>query len=164
LTNSYRTGDGRWLYLVFIEPDRYWEDFCKRIDRPDLAVDPRFADIAARRTNLRACVEELDAVFATRTLEEWRVAFDGMEGPWAAVQTAEETVRDPQVLANEYVGRVGSGEEEFAVVSNPVQFDGRPVGYLPLAPGVGEHGDAVLAELGYDEAEIRALRESGVLG
>jgi crotonobetainyl-CoA:carnitine CoA-transferase CaiB-like acyl-CoA transferase len=162
-TNSYRTKDGRWLYLVFIEPDRYWQDFCKRIDRPDLAVDPRFADKAARWANLRACVDELDAVFATRTLDEWRIAFDGMEGPWAAVQSAEETVRDPQVLANGYLGRAGSGDDEFAVISNPVQFDGRPVGHLSLAPQVGEHSTEVLAELGYDDGEIAGLRESGVL-
>ncbi|MDQ7903782.1 CoA transferase [Phytohabitans sp. ZYX-F-186] len=160
LTNSYRTRDGRWLYLVFIEPDRYWHDFCRRVDRPDLATDPRFATAEVRARHVRECVEALDAVFASRTLEQWRAAFDGMEGPWAAVQTAAETVRDPQVLANDYLGDAGG----FTLVSNPVQFDGRSVGEVAPAPAVGEHGDEVLAALGYDAGEIQAMRDKGVLG
>jgi crotonobetainyl-CoA:carnitine CoA-transferase CaiB-like acyl-CoA transferase len=163
LTNCYQTKDGRWLYLVFIQPDRYWVDFCRRLDRPDLAEDPRFSDAVARAQHVRECAEALDAVFATRTLDEWKVAFDGMEGPWAAVQTAEETVRDPQVLANDYIGRAGEGDEAFALISNPVQFDGRPVGSVALAPGVGEHTAAVLAGLGYAEDEIADLRKTGVV-
>jgi crotonobetainyl-CoA:carnitine CoA-transferase CaiB-like acyl-CoA transferase len=163
LTNCYRTKDDRWLYLVFIEPDRYWPDFCARLGRTDLAADPRFVDAAARARHVRECVEALDEVFATRTLDEWRAAFDGMAGPWAPVQTAAETVRDPQVLANEYLGRAGDGDDGFALVSNPVQFDGRAVGHLPLAPSVGEHTGSLLAELGYPEDEIADLRAAGVV-
>ncbi|WP_432843253.1 CaiB/BaiF CoA transferase family protein [Dactylosporangium sp. CA-092794] len=164
LTNSYRTLDGRWLYLVFIEPDRYWQDFCRRIDRPDLAADPRFETAEVRARHVKECVDELESVFATRTLAQWRDAFDGMEGPWAPVQSAAETLRDPQVLANGYIGRAGTGEQEFALVSSPVQFDVRPVGPVSLAPAVGEHTEAVLDSLGYDEAAIEALRGEGVLG
>jgi formyl-CoA transferase len=162
LTNSYRTSDGRWLYLVFIEPDRYWQDFCARLGRPDIATDPRFVDAPARARHVRECVETLDEVFATRTLDEWRTAFEGMAGPWAPVQTAEETVRDPQVLANEYLGRAGDGDG-FTLVSNPVQFDGHAVGHVPLAPSVGEHTGPVLAELGYTDDEVAALRTEGVV-
>jgi len=164
LTNSYRTRDGRWLYLVFIEPDRYWADFCRRIERPDLASDPRFETAAVRARHVKECVDALDAVFATRTLDEWRVAFEGMEGPWAAVQTAAETVQDAQVVANDYIGRAGGADHGFALVSNPVQFDGRPVGPVSLAPGVGEHSTAILGELGYDDGEIERLRRAGVCG
>lgn len=164
LTNSYRTADGRWLYLVFIEPDRYWHDFCVRIGRPELADDPRFVDVTARRANLAECIATLDAVFATRTLEEWRTAFRGMEGPWAPVQTAAETLVDDQVVANQYVGFAGEGDDSFALISNPVQFDGHPVGAIRLAPEVGEQGAEVLADVGYTADEIVALRDAEVLG
>src|SRR5882724_8487464 len=46
--NYYRTKDDRWLILVHLQPDRYWSDFCARLGRPELATDPRFADIGAR--------------------------------------------------------------------------------------------------------------------
>ena len=72
VVGSYRTADGRHIQLVFLESDRYWPDFCRTIGRDDLIDDPRFVDLAARRENSRACVAELDAVFATRTFEEWK--------------------------------------------------------------------------------------------
>ena len=39
LTGSYRTADGRWITLVFLQPDRYWEEFCRHLDRPELIDD-----------------------------------------------------------------------------------------------------------------------------
>ena len=82
----------------------------------------------------------------------------------AALLTLTMVIAAATVFAVIYIGRAGSGDQEFALISNPVQFDGQPVGYLPLAPGVGEHGDDVLVASGYSEAEIRALREQGVVG
>ena len=64
----YRTKDGRHIQLVFLEPDRYWADFCRVIGRDDLADDPRFADMRVRRENAEACVAELDEEFATPDL------------------------------------------------------------------------------------------------
>ena len=60
LVGVYRTKDDRHIQLVFLQPDRYWADFCRVIDRPDLAEDARFADIVVRRENGEACVAELD--------------------------------------------------------------------------------------------------------
>src|SRR5439155_1372283 len=44
IVNSYRTRDGRWLFLNMLQPDRYWPDLCRHLGRPDLIADPRFAD------------------------------------------------------------------------------------------------------------------------
>ena len=43
LVGVYRTKDDRHISLVFLQPDRYWGDFCRLIDRPELANDPRFS-------------------------------------------------------------------------------------------------------------------------
>ena len=54
LVATYRTKDGRHISLVFLEADRYWADFCRLMDRQDLADDPRFVDLAgARRARAR---------------------------------------------------------------------------------------------------------------
>ena len=45
LVNRYKTRDGRHIQLVFLQPDRYWAGFCKRIGLPELATDPRFVPI-----------------------------------------------------------------------------------------------------------------------
>ena len=70
----YRTADGRVITLQLLSPDRYWPDLCKLVGHPDVAADPRFADLQSRAANAGACVEWLDGVFAEKTLEAWRRA------------------------------------------------------------------------------------------
>ena len=41
LVNRYKTRDGRWLQMVFLQPDRFWAGFCERIGLPELATDER---------------------------------------------------------------------------------------------------------------------------
>jgi crotonobetainyl-CoA:carnitine CoA-transferase CaiB-like acyl-CoA transferase len=161
--NGYRTRDGRWITLVLLQPDRYWADLCKRMGREDLATDERFADARARFVHRKACIAELDHTFASRTLAEWRAAFDGMEGPWAPMQTARELHDDRQAIANGYLHEVdGARRGRFALVASPVQFDERPLA-LRRAPEMGEHTDEVLRELGLGTEELLALKAAGAI-
>jgi crotonobetainyl-CoA:carnitine CoA-transferase CaiB-like acyl-CoA transferase len=164
VVNSYKTKDERWLMLVHLQADRYWPDFCQRIGRPDLATDPRFRDMKARFENRVACIAELDAAFAKRTLEEWKQAFDGMEGPWAPVQRARELLEDRQTLANGYVQVVESSKRgRFPLVRNPVQFDETPP-QLTCGPEWGEHTDEVLSSaLGLDDEALLDYKAKGVI-
>jgi len=162
--NSYKTRDERWVMLVMLQTDRYWADFCRRIGRPELATDPRYRDMKARFENREACIAELDAVFATRTLDEWRAAFDDMEGPWAPVQKARELLADRQALANGYVQQVDGGKRgRFPLVTNPVQFDETPP-TLTRGPEWGEHTDEVLqSELGVPMDALLEYKAKGVI-
>jgi crotonobetainyl-CoA:carnitine CoA-transferase CaiB-like acyl-CoA transferase len=161
--NNYRTKDGRWLILVHLQADRYWPDLCRRLGRPYLATDPRFVTMAARAKHAAACIAELDAAFATRSLEEWRHAFEDMEGPWAVMQTPRELHDDPQVAANEYLKEVDGGSRgRFALVANPVQFsETQPP--LRRGPEMGEHTDQVLRELGLTQEELMNHKVAGVI-
>ncbi len=163
LTGTYRTKDDRHVQLMFLQGDRYWPDFCRTVGRNDLAEDPRFIDIAARRTNAAACVGELDAVFAEHTLEEWKEILAPLDAPWSPMQSIEEVADDPQVLANSYIGEVVTDDGgSYRLPSVPVQFDGHPPD-LRRAPEHGEHTEAVLVELGYDWDRIGELADGGVI-
>jgi crotonobetainyl-CoA:carnitine CoA-transferase CaiB-like acyl-CoA transferase len=157
LVGTYRTKDDRHISLVFLQPDRYWPDFCRLIGRPELVEDPRFCDITARRENAEACVEELDGEFAKRTFDEWKGLLSSLDAPWAPVQSVSELIADPQVQANGYIGDVViDGETAYRLPAVPVQLDGRPPP-LRRAPEHGEDTERLLLEVGYDWEQIAEL-------
>ena len=163
LVGAYRTRDGRHIQLVFLEGDRYWPGFCRLIGREELAGDPRFATLQARREHAADCVALLDEEFARRTLAEWKELLAAIDAPWAPVQSVAELLEDPQVLANGYLGDVDvDGEPAYRLPAVPVQLDERPP-ELRRAPEHGEHTEAILSELGYDWNDIVGLKESGAI-
>ena len=163
LVGAYRTKDGRHIQLVFLQSDRYWADFCRLIGRDDLVTDPRFADLKARGENREACVAELEAEFAARTLDEWKDLLARIDAPWAPVQAVEELLTDPQVLANDYIGEVELEDgRSYSLPNVPVQFDERPA-ELGRAPEHGEHTEEVMLDLGYTWEQIAELKDAGAI-
>ena len=102
LRNHYRAGDGKWLQLVMIESERFWEGFCRALGLENLATDPRFDSHADRSESNRELIAILDERFSTRTRDEWARRLDEAGCIWAPVQTLDEVIVDPQVHANGY--------------------------------------------------------------
>jgi formyl-CoA transferase len=165
ITNWYQTRDGRWLYLVCLQGDRFWAEFCGVIGRPDLVDDPRFADAAARFENREDCVKELDAVFAARTLDEWTPRFADFSGVWAPALKFRELHDHEQVAANGYLPALTSNDGiEFRLVSSAMHFDEVPTAPAGPAPEIGQHTELVLMECGFEWEEIEDIRSRGGLG
>jgi len=162
LVNVFRTGDDRFVNLVFLQPDKFWGEFCELAGRPELATDPRFADMASRSANSVECQEILDDLFASKTLAEWREILDRGEGVWAALQLPHELHDDRQALANGYLRDVDTHAGPLTVVASPVVFDGEQP-QLTRAPDLGEHTDETLLALGYDWDALIAMKESGAI-
>lgn len=163
LVLTYKTKDERYLSLIMLESDRYWADLVETVGRPELATDPRFVDAAARAQNSEECVAILDEIFASRTFEEWKTVLLDVKGVWAPVQTAQEILEDPQVLANGYIREVEAASgAKFRMVASPLQFDEEPPD-LVRAPDHGEHTEEVLQELGLDMDAIMELKIAGAV-
>jgi crotonobetainyl-CoA:carnitine CoA-transferase CaiB-like acyl-CoA transferase len=163
LTRTYQTADGRVLWFTCLQVAKYWPTFCVAIGRPELATDPRFADHASLMANNLAAAELLEEVFAGATLEEWRRRLASFDGQWAVVQDTIEAAADPQTVANGYVQDCETvAGVPFQLAAAPVQFDEAPA--VPRrAPELNEHGDAILAELGFDWDAIVDLKVRGVV-
>lgn len=163
LVNTYQTSDGRYLSLCMLQSQRYWAGFCETVGRPDLGADPRFETAEGRTANLTACVAELDALFASRPLAEWRAILARQDGQWDVVQHVGELKDDCQVQANGYMQTVDYGDgRKLEMVSVPMQFDCAPLPARP-APDIGADSDELLASLGYDEDAIIDLKVAGVV-
>ena len=160
IVNAYATRDRRWIMLIMLQSDRDWPDLCRHLGRPELADDPRFRDAAARFEHRGECVDVLDAIFAGRTLEEWKRALATTRGVWAAVQRPLELYDDPQVQANGYLPEVELGDgSRCQLVASPVHFD-EEAPRLAAAPECGQDTEQVLLGLGIEWDEIAAYKKS----
>jgi len=163
IINWFRAGDGRPFWLLLLQADRHWPDLCRAIGRDDLLSDPRFVDIAVRRENAPALVEELDRVFATKTLAEWGEIFDREDVWWAPVNSVSDMLQDTVVHEAGVFIDVPGPEGEIKGVASPTDFYGTPWKPRGYAPELGQHTEEVLLELGYDWDQIVALKEAGVI-
>ena len=158
LWNHYQCGDGRWLFLVMIDSQRYWPEFVRAVGRPELADDPRFADPSERFRNTSALIKELDREFAGRSLAEWCECLGKHRLIWAPVRTLAEAVDDPQAEA---FGSFPSVEHPefgaFRTVGPPLRMSGHPMTAGAPAPALGADTAAVLAEAGLDDETIALL-------
>jgi len=146
LNNSYRAADGRVFWLICLEAERHWPKLVAAVDRPELGDDPRFATAKGILDNAEALIAELDAVFATRPLEEWAERFDEHDVWWAPVQSIVDVIDDPQAQPGFVDMTPREGEEPFRAVATPVDFAGYEI-RPGLVPMLGEHTDEVLAEV-----------------
>ncbi|MGB8364790.1 MAG: CoA transferase [Rhizomicrobium sp.] len=163
LVYNYRTSDGRFLALCMLQADKYWKRLCELAGRPDLPVDPRFVDARARAANVGACLAELKALFASKTLAEWDDILSQQDGQWDVVRHVGELHADGQVQANRYVQPViCTAGIELPLISVPMLFDGAPMP-IGASPDLGADSDALLAGLGYDEDAIIDLKVKGVV-
>jgi crotonobetainyl-CoA:carnitine CoA-transferase CaiB-like acyl-CoA transferase len=163
LVGNYRTADDRWLVLAMLQPGRYWPEFCRHIEREDLIIDERFATAEALMGNATVAAEVVQDVLAARPLAEWVTRFAGMEGQWAIAQDPWEVGNDTDLRANGLIAEVldseGTARE---LVTNPVQFDAKPV-QLTRAPQFAEHTDDILRDLGKSDEELIDLKISGAV-
>ncbi len=148
--------------------DAEFHGLCRALGLEAIAGDPRFASVASRMNHFRELValfqREIPEAAARLTRDEIEAKFAAHEVPVGIVRKLEELHEDPQVRANgtlferelPHAGRVREPRPA-------ARFDAQTP--APAAPGprLGEHTDAILAELGL-AAEIGALRAAGVVG
>jgi crotonobetainyl-CoA:carnitine CoA-transferase CaiB-like acyl-CoA transferase len=139
------------------------------IGRTDLLEDERFATMAGRNEHRDALLPELDAAFATRTVDEWVGALVAAGVPASRINTVEEALVDPQAAARGAIvehdhptlGRVRSIRTPLRLVEDDASLE-RPAERGPFR---GEHTEAVLVDLcGYTAERVRELAEAGVFG
>jgi crotonobetainyl-CoA:carnitine CoA-transferase CaiB-like acyl-CoA transferase len=163
LVNEYRTKDGGFIALAFLQSDRYWAEFCVLVDRLDWLADERFTDSATRAQHASELVALLDDLFLERDLADWQELLTKQDGQWDTVLPAGQIQHDEQAKANGYVQRIDhDGDGKVVLVAAPIQFDGE-VPVLGKAPTFGADTDDVLRSHGFDDDAIAGLRSRGVI-
>ncbi|SPM41419.1 Crotonobetainyl-CoA:carnitine CoA-transferase CaiB and related acyl-CoA transferases [Mycobacterium numidiamassiliense] len=163
VVNRYKTQDGRWIQLVFLQPDKFWAGFCHRIGLPELATDERFVPSANLVAHTSEAVAILNKAFAEHDLAHWQKVLADEPGVWATYATPRETLNDPQAGPNGYlIANVDDQGKEYRTVAAPVQFGETPP-EPSRAPEHGQHTEEILLELGIDWDDIAKGKDVGAV-
>ena len=168
LMNTYCAADGKWFWLVGAESERHWPGIVLALGHPALEHDERFATPRERRRNATALVAAIDTLTAQHTRSEWAAIFRQHDVWWAPINSVEDLLTDPQVLASGAFVHVpvaygDTAPDDFNGVATPVDFGSTPAGPAGPPPRVGADADALLQALGITAGELARLRDAGVL-
>ncbi len=138
---------------------------CEALERPDLAGDPRFATPTLRRDHRDELDRLISDVTETRTVAEWEERLAIADVPHAPVLGVTAALAHPHAIAREMVVEAEHPTiGPMRVAGRPIKFPGSPQRPVTAPPTFGQHTAAVLRdELGYSDADIAALRETGVI-
>jgi itaconate CoA-transferase len=152
----FKAGDGR-AVMFGLQNEREWAIFCDKVlDFPALATDPRF-DANAKRVASRAELTEIiHAAFATLDAEAVVARLDAAGIANARVRDMAELWAHPQLAARDRWRDVGSPAGPLRALLAPAGGD-----RMDPIPALGEHTDAILAELGHSASDIAGLRAQG---
>ncbi|AGW93182.1 CaiB/BaiF CoA-transferase family protein [Cupriavidus sp. DF5525] len=159
LRRPYRSADGYVCMMPYT--DAHWRDFFHAAQRPELAADARFADIAARTRHIETLYEITGEIVGQHTIEHWLALCERLQIPVARINELDDLPDDPHLAATgffETLDDPAMGTLRFP--GAPVRFDGEraPLG---IPPRLGEHTAGVLAQAGLCADEIARLQQTG---
>jgi len=158
----FPAGDGKQVMLG-IQNEREWQVFCAKVlEQPGLATDARFASNTLRtasRVALREIIVQSFSAFSAAQIIE---RLDAAQIANAQVNTMQDVWNHPQLRVRGRWTEVATGAGRIPALWPPgVPRDWDP--RMDAVPTLGQHTDAILAEVGYDAAAIAALRAEGAV-
>ena len=162
-SGTFRTGDG--LLNIAANETRQFEQLCAVIGRPDLPSDERFAARHTRKLNREPLKAEIEAALAADTAAHWEARLLERGVPVGRVLTVPEVLGHPHLAARRFVRTLetGPGEAPQQVTRAGLRLADADAAPSTPAPELGAHTRETLARLGYDDAQIDALRAAGVI-
>lgn len=150
-------------YIYFTVQEQNWARTAEVIGHPEWAEDPGYATARARQDKIFDIFAEIEKWLADKTKYEAVEILRTWEVPCAPVMSMKELAEDADLRAAGTIVEVEQqGRGTYLTVGSPVKFSG----FTPEitgAPLLGEHTDAVLAELGYSPKAINELRAKKVV-
>jgi crotonobetainyl-CoA:carnitine CoA-transferase CaiB-like acyl-CoA transferase len=151
--NVYETKDGRYITVAASE-GKFWQHLCEVLGKPEFI--PRAMEPVEGQKEMYDAFAE---IFKSKTRAEWDEIMD-VDTTYAPILNLDEVFASENVKVRDMYWELDHPEGKIKSIATPIKFSDDPVGVRLLPPVLGEHTDEVLKGLGYDDAQIAALREA----
>ena len=159
----YRCADDAFINVTALRPHQF-EKLCTLLELEHLAKDPRAFDPIHREEFRRDVYPIIEAMFATKSLDEWLPLLDEIDVPAAPVLEREKVFSEPQMVENGMFVRVDHPKVgPVQMFAPPITLSSAEAVEHRTSPQTGENNADVLGELGYGGDEIAGLRAANVI-
>ncbi|WP_242482980.1 CaiB/BaiF CoA-transferase family protein [Pseudomonas sp. TH10] len=161
--NTFKTADG--FVIIAVIFDSFWDNLVGLLEVEALK-DPKFKTQPVRLANQAFIEGILNEVLATRDTQHWVEELGRVRVPCAPVNSFSEALNDPQVRHRKMVVEIEHPEGgHIEVPGNPIKLSADSSDSFSPPPLLGQHTNQVLEQvLGYDAAQIAALKQQNVVG
>ena len=157
----FRTRDG--AIVVAVHNDQEWIRFSADVLRqPELGTDPRFLTTPLRFEHRQTMTAAIESVFGQLTSAEALERLETADIANARVNTVDDYLSHPQLEAGGSWREVQSPVGPLKALRPPARLQGVEPAMGPI-PEIGEHTNAVLAELGYEPEAIARWKQTGMI-
>ena len=161
-TGVYKTSDG--FINIATTGGRIWEDFARTLGLSELISRPEYATASNRSKNRDALNAEINAITEQRSSDHWVAAFNEAGVPCGPIYSIDEVFEDKQVKHLGLAQNVPNAENRpIRLVAQPFSLSRTPSKLVAPPPDLGEQTDEVLAEFGFSQEEIAALKRDEVV-
>ncbi len=165
---GYQTKDGQVFFSLRRGSSEDWDRLLIALGMEDCLADPRFDDFGREATGVGRYVAEVkplwERAFARRSTAEIVRLIHEFQGDAVPFTTYTDIFEHPQVKALDVVRQVARpGTEPFETIGPVWRFSGTPAAVQSPPPGLGQHTDEILGELGYSADAIQRLKAAAIV-
>ena len=149
--------------MLGLQNEREWNAFCKLVLlQPELAIDERFSSNARRTVNRDALCALIGQAFGSLSADQAIGRLEEAQIANAHVNDMHDVWKHPQLQARGRWTEVATPGGPIPALLPPGRTDAHAP-RMDAVPGLGQHTDAILAELGWKPDDIAALRRENAV-
>jgi crotonobetainyl-CoA:carnitine CoA-transferase CaiB-like acyl-CoA transferase len=157
--NIYETRDAKYVSLGAVEI-KFWAEFCGK-----LGLD-EYIGLQWKTAEQARIIQDVAGIMKGKTRDEWVEYFAENDICFTPVLDLQEVSQHPQVIARQMVSKIkdpSGSDQEIALTGIPFKLSDTPGKIVLNFPGLGEHNQEILQEVGYSTAEIEQLSKDGII-
>jgi crotonobetainyl-CoA:carnitine CoA-transferase CaiB-like acyl-CoA transferase len=159
----FETSDG--YVSIVCATDDHWPKLTRAMGRPDLEADTELSRLQGRIARIEEVTDEIAKWSGTSTRDQVAARCHEQGVPAAPLRESSRYLQDPHLHARGFLSYQAAPSGRIALPNSPMRYDGSDLRPLSPAPELGEHTDAVLAELcGVDASALVDVRREGAIG